>query len=68
MQATRALAAQFGNKRFLRGGFDSLGAVLGANPGDRIGGGRAGEDGETGQRRTRAPMTAEATDLPRNVH
>lgn len=57
------LAAKSGDERFLHLGFDSLGAVRGANPGDRIGGGRAGQDGETGQRRTGAPVTAEATDF-----
>ena len=62
-QAIGALAAKSGDECFLSGGFDRLGAVLGADPGDRIGGGKVGEDGETGQRRTCAPMTAETTDF-----
>lgn len=57
------LAAKSGDERFLLSGFDSLRAVLGADPGDRTGGGKAGQDGETGQRRTRAPMAAETTDF-----
>jgi hypothetical protein len=63
VQAIRWLAAKSGDERFLSGGFDSLGAVLGADPGDRIGGGKAGEDGETGQRGSCAAMTAKATDF-----
>jgi hypothetical protein len=63
LEAIRSLAAKSGDERFLLSGFDSLLAVPGADPGDRIGGGKAGQDGETGQRRTRAPMAAETTDF-----
>lgn len=54
---------QSGDECFLLNGFDSLRAVPGADPGDRAGGGKAGKNSETGQRRTRAPMTAETTDF-----
>jgi hypothetical protein len=54
---------EFGDERFLLGGLDSLRAVRGADPGDRIGGGNADQGGETGQRRTRAPMAAKTADF-----
>ena len=59
----RWLAAEPGDECFLAGDFDSLRAVAGADPGDRVGGGMAGEDGETGQCCTGAPVAAETADF-----
>lgn len=59
----RLLAAELGDERFLAGGFDSLRAVVGADPGDRVGGGMAGEDGEAGECCTGAPVAAQAADF-----
>jgi len=44
---TRPLGRRHG-VRFLVGGFDRLGAVVSADPGDRVGCGMPGEDGENG--------------------
>ena len=51
------------DERFLFGGLDRVGAVVGADPGNRLGRRMVGQDGETGQGRSGAPVAAEATDL-----
>lgn len=57
------LGAEPGDERFLVGGFDCLRAVVSADPGDRVGSGMPGEDGENRQRCTGAPVAADAADF-----
>src|ERR1700683_2727375 len=63
----RRLAAEPGDERFLVGGFDRLRTVVGAEPGDRTGGGITGEDGEPGPRCTGAPGGTEIRPVEMSV-
>jgi hypothetical protein len=52
-----------GNEGFLFGGLDTVVAVVGADPDDRLARAMAGQDGKTGQGHSRWPTATEAPDL-----
>jgi len=56
-------ASKSGNESLLLGGLDGIGAIVGADPGDRADRSMTGHDGEAGQCGAGASVATEAADL-----